>query len=119
MADIAYPLSYLRSPVAPRRQIPVAQSLLPLHCKNSPRAQATVIPIWEEYEIGEVRESIEGGDEGFCGGQVNRQWNGYVEYRESGERWMLTRASANLKREAEDDRSEEWMEKKKKRSKFE
>ena len=51
-------------------------------------------PILEEYDpetgyidsVGEVRESVEGGS-----GREERQWRGYVEHQESGERWGLRR----------------------------
>lgn len=74
------------------------------------------MPIWEEYDGGEVLESIEGSEEGFCGGRVGRDWNGYVEYEESRERWTLVKTLAGRKRAAGEEAEGEWKERKRGRN---
>ncbi|KAF1847060.1 uncharacterized protein K460DRAFT_52590 [Cucurbitaria berberidis CBS 394.84] len=97
VADISYPESFMRTPV----------SMLPFpHPKWHVRPSTGEIyevtsPILEEYDpeigyidsVGEVRESIEGDGGGGGGGghEERRLWRGYVEHRESAERWCLTR----------------------------
>ncbi|CAO2655289.1 Nn.00g103530.m01.CDS01 [Neocucurbitaria sp. VM-36] len=110
VADISYPESFMRTPVA---MLPFPHPKYHIRPSTGEIYEVTS-PILEEYDcepemgyidsVGEVRESIENGGGGSIGGssgsgsgsgsvgsEKGRLWRGYVEHQESGERWCLRR----------------------------